>query len=54
MIYNSNYNPVASVSFKGLFPTSLSTINFDATNTDVQYVTAQVNFKYTLYDITTY
>jgi hypothetical protein len=54
IIYNSNYNPVASVTFSGLFPTSLSTINFDATNTDVQYVTAEVNFKYTLYDITTY
>jgi hypothetical protein len=54
IIYSSNYNPVAEVVFKGLFPTSLSTIDFDATNTDVNYVTAEVNFKYTLYDINVY
>ena len=54
IIYNSNYNPVAEVVFKGLFPTSLSTIEFDAKNTDVNYVTAEVNFKYTLYDINVY
>jgi hypothetical protein len=53
IIYNSNYNPVVTVDFKGLFPTSLSTINFDATNNDIQYVTAEVNFKYTLYNIRT-
>lgn len=51
IIYNSSYNPAATVNFMGLFPTSLSTISFDASNNDVQYVTAQVNFKYTLYDI---
>jgi hypothetical protein len=54
IIYSSNYNPVAEVVFKGLFPTSLSTIEFDAKNTDVNYVTAEVNFKYTLYDINVY
>lgn len=53
IVYNSNYNAVATVTFKGLFPTSLSTINFDASNTDIQYVTAEANFKYTLYDIIT-
>lgn len=51
IVYNSNYHSVASINFKGLFPTSLSTINFDAKSTDVQYVTAEVVFKYTLYDI---
>ena len=54
IIYNSNYNPVAEVVFKGLFPTSLSTIEFDAKSADVNYVTAEVNFKYTLYDINVY
>ena len=54
IIYNSNYNPVAKVVFKGLFPTSLSTIEFDAKSADVNYVTAEVNFKYTLYDINVY
>lgn len=54
IIYSSNYNPVAEVVFKGLFPTSLSTIDFDAKSTDVNYVTAEANFKYTLYDINVY
>lgn len=50
-IYNSNYNPIAQVLFKGLFPVSLSTIKFDAKEQDVNYVLAQVDFKYTIYDI---
>lgn len=51
IIYNNNYNKVASVDFQGLFPVSLSTISFDASISDVNYVTAEVVFKYTLYDI---
>lgn len=51
IVYNSNYHSAATVNFKGLFPTSLSTIDFDSKSTDVQYVTADVVFKYTLYDI---
>ncbi len=51
LIYNSNYNPVVKVVFKDMFPTSLSSLDFDAKNTDVNYLTAQVNFKYTIYNI---
>jgi hypothetical protein len=36
MIYNSNYNSNIIVKFRGMFPTSLSTIDFDSTMTDVQ------------------
>jgi hypothetical protein len=54
IVYNSNYRSNITVKFKGLFPTSLSTIDFDSTMTDVQYVTATASFKYTLYDILTY
>tara|TARA_B100002019_G_C21165177_1_gene545426 strand:+ start:510 stop:1052 length:543 start_codon:yes stop_codon:yes gene_type:complete len=50
-IYNSNYNEVARVDFQDLFPTSLSTIDFNATATDVNYVTAEVTFKYSIYNI---
>ena len=50
-IYNSNYQPVATVKFRGLFPTYLSTIEFDSTDTEVRYVTADATFKYALYDI---
>jgi hypothetical protein len=50
-ILNSNYRDVAIIKFKNLFPVSLSSLEFDATPTDVIFLTAQVSFKYTIYDI---
>ena len=50
-ILNSNYRDVAIVKFKDLFPVSLSSLNFEASDTDVNYFTAEVIFKYTLYTI---
>ena len=50
-ILNSNYREVAKVSFNDLFPISLTSLDFDATNTDIQYFTAEATFKYTLYKI---
>jgi hypothetical protein len=50
-ILNSNYKSTATVKFRDLFPVSLSSLEFDATPTDVVYLTAQVTFKYTIYDI---
>jgi hypothetical protein len=50
-ILNSNYRDVAVVKFRDLFPVSLSALEFDSTPTDVIYLTAQVTFKYTIYDI---
>ena len=51
-ILNSNYREVAKVKFKDLFPTSLTSLDFDATNTDVQFFTAEATFKYTIYNLT--
>ena len=51
-ILNSNLREVAKVKFTDLFPISLSSLDFDATNTDVQYFTAEASFKYTIYDLT--
>jgi hypothetical protein len=39
------------IKFNDLFPYSLSTLIFDATQTDIQYFTADVSFKYTIYNI---
>tara|TARA_B100000678_G_scaffold35229_1_gene25745 strand:- start:32 stop:571 length:540 start_codon:yes stop_codon:yes gene_type:complete len=50
-ILNSNYREVAKVKFIDLFPTSLTSLEFDATNTDVQFLTAQATFKYTIYNL---
>ena len=51
-ILNSNYREVAQVKFRDLFPTSLTSLDFDATNTDIQYFTAEATFKYTIYNLT--
>ena len=51
-ILNSNFKEVAKVKFLDLFPTSLSSLEFDATPTDIQYFTAVASFKYTVYTIT--
>ena len=50
-ILNSNLREIAKVKFKDLFPVSLTSLDFDATNTDIQYFTAQVSFKYTIYKL---
>ena len=52
-ILDSNYNTNAIVKFKDLFPVSLTSLNFDSTQTDIQYFTAEATFKYTIYDIAT-
>ena len=44
-------NPKFKVVFKDLFPTSLSTLTFNSTLTSEQYFTAEVSFKYTIYEI---
>ena len=51
-VLNSQLNPQFLVKFRDLFPTSLSTLNFDATTTDIEYFTADCTFKYTVYTIT--
>ena len=37
---------------KDAFPVSLSTLDFDVTTRDYNYFTAEVTFKYTIYNIT--
>jgi len=51
-ILSSNYQPNILVKFKDVFPTSLSTLEFDVSDRDYSYFTAQVSFKYTIYEIT--
>ena len=51
-ILSSNLVPKFQVIFRDLFPYNLSTLTFDATDTDIEYFTADVSFKYTMYNIT--
>lgn len=50
-ILTSSAIPNFQIVFKDLFPYSLGTLSFDATDTDIQYFTAEVSFKYTIYNI---
>tara|TARA_B100000287_G_scaffold4066_1_gene3979 strand:+ start:564 stop:1109 length:546 start_codon:yes stop_codon:yes gene_type:complete len=50
-ILNSNYRDIAMVRFKDLFPTTLSSLEFNATDDDVNYFTAQATFKYSIYNM---
>ena len=50
-VLNNNNLANFDVVFKDLFPTSLSTLNFDVTQSDNDYFTATATFKYTLYEI---
>ena len=52
-ILSSNMVAKFNVNFKELWPYTLTTLNFDATDTDIEYFTADVTFKYTLYELTT-
>ena len=56
MQHSSDFNKftiqILKSCFNDLFPTTLSTLTFDATNEDINYFTADVSFKYTIFNIT--
>ena len=51
-VLSSNYRPSVLINFTDAFPVSLSTLDFDVTTRDYNYFTAEVTFKYTIYNIT--
>ena len=52
-IQSSQFIAKFNVNFRDLWPYSLTTLSFDATDTDIEYFTADVSFKYTAYNLTT-
>ena len=52
-ILTNKNNPVVECRFRDVFPTSLSGLTYSQNQTDVEYLTATVNFKYTIYEIVT-
>ena len=50
-ILNSNFQDVAIFKFQDLFPVGLTSLEFDATETDINYFTAEVSMRYTVYNI---
>ena len=52
-ILTNKNNPVVECRFADVFPISLSSLDYSQNQTDVEYLTATVNFKYTIYEIIT-
>jgi hypothetical protein len=50
-ILSSNFNSNIQVEYDNAFPVSLTPVVFDATDTNVNYLTATATFKYTIYRI---
>lgn len=48
LVLDSNYNTTATAIFTNCFPTQLGGIRFSSDQSDIDYVTADVTFKYTL------
>jgi hypothetical protein len=49
---NSNQRVQFQVIFKDMFPVQLTELQFDATNPDTEYFTAEAVFKYAIYNVT--
>ena len=52
-ILSNKNNPLVEVRFRDVYPASLSGLDYNQNATDVEYLTATCDFKYTLYDIVT-
>ena len=53
VVNTSSNNPNIYFSFEDCFPTSLSSVEFKADETDVPYVVADLTLRYTLFKIRT-
>ncbi len=45
-VLNSNYNTIAQIKFWDIYPTSLSSLEFNAGESDVNYLVANTTFNY--------
>ena len=50
-VLTSNMNPQINFVFRECFPLSLTSIAFDSGGTDIDYVTADVSFRYDVYTV---
>jgi len=53
IVYNSKNIPKVNVKFKGLFPISLSALDYTQDATDVEYFKASASFRYLYYEFET-
>ena len=52
-ILSNKNNPILEVRYSDLFPVSLSALSYSQDATDVTYQTAEISFRYKLYEIVT-
>ena len=52
-ILTNKNNPIVECRFADVFPTSLSGLTYSQNQTDVEYLTSTVTFKYKIYEIVT-
>ena len=50
-VLTGNMNPQINFRFNECFPLNLSSVAFDSGGTDVEYVTADVSFRYDVYTV---
>ena len=53
VVLSNKNNPIVQVNYADVFPTSLSSLDFNQNATDVEYLQATATFKYKLYEIET-
>lgn len=51
IVMTNSKNPNIEITFKNAFPTGISSITFDTTLSDVNFITATAIFHYTKYDV---
>ena len=51
VILNSHNNKAREVRYRDIFPTSLSGLEFNVNTNDIEYLTAEVTFKYTYFEV---
>ena len=52
-ILSNKNNPIMEVRFSDLFPVALSGLDYNQNVTDVEYITATIDFRYKLYEMVT-
>ena len=52
-ILSNKNNPIVEVRFSDLFPVALSGLDYNQNVTDVEYLTATIDFRYKLYEMVT-
>ena len=51
MILSNKNNPIVNVFFRDLYPVAMTALDYNQQATDVEYITASIDFAYQIYEI---